>query len=58
MLFNRVLGWFKYIYIYIYEMGSSYTWCNFIRVTPFLDHWFAKDLMVKNSLIIMSLLNI
>ena len=35
------------IYIYIYiererererEIGSSYTWCNFIRVTPFLKH--------------------
>ena len=29
------------IYIYIErerEIGSSYTWCNFIRVTPFLKH--------------------
>ena len=24
--------------IYIYEIGSSYTWCNSIRVTPFLNH--------------------
>ena len=23
------------IYIYIYEVGSSYTWCNLKRVTPF-----------------------
>ena len=39
---------FNYIYIYIYrerererEMGSSYTWCNFTRVTPgvtFMNH--------------------
>ena len=40
------------IYIYIYrererEIGSSYTWCNFIRVTPFLKHWFVLDLRVK-----------
>ena len=36
-----------YIYIYIYEMGSSYTWCNLTRVTPFIDHKFVIDLMVK-----------
>ena len=30
-------------------MGSSYTWCNSKEVTPFLDHWFLWDLMVKNS---------
>ena len=39
-----------YIYIYIYmEIGSSYTWCNFIIITHFLNHWFQKDLMVKNA---------
>ena len=30
-------------------MSSSYTWCNFIIVTPFLNHWFQKDLTVKNA---------
>ena len=30
-------------------MGSSYTWCNSTKVTPFLDHRFQKDLMVKKS---------
>ena len=25
--------------IYIYEMGSSYTWCNSKKVTHFLNHW-------------------
>ena len=28
----------KVIYIYIYEMGSSYTWYNFTRVTHFVNH--------------------
>ena len=35
------------VYIYIYEMGSSYTRCNLTRVTPFIDHKFVIDLMVK-----------
>ena len=35
-----------YIYIYI-QMGSSYTWCNLTRVTPFVDRRFVIDLMVK-----------
>ena len=26
------------VYIYIYGLGSSYTWCNFTRVTQFLDY--------------------
>ena len=30
-------------------MGSSYTWCNSIRVTPFLGRRFPKDRMVKNK---------
>ena len=39
---------FENIYIYIYiEMGSSYTWCNLKKVTPFIDHRFVIDLMVK-----------
>ena len=40
----------NYIYIYIYrerEIGSSYTWCNLTRVTPFVDRRFVIDLMVK-----------
>ena len=40
-----------YIYIYIYihiEISSSYTWCNFIRVTHFLDDRFSLDLTVIN----------
>ena len=28
-------------------MGSSYTRCNFIRVTLFLDHRFLKNPIVK-----------
>ena len=42
-----------YIYIYIYrerererEMSLSYTWCNLIRVIPFLYHRFLLDLIV------------
>ena len=27
-----------WLYIYIYEMGSSHTWCNFTKVTHFIDH--------------------
>ena len=47
----------EHIYIYIYkEMGASYTWCNFTRVTPFLDHWFVLDLRVKKTFIAMYLL--
>ena len=37
--------------VYIY-MGSSYTWYNFSRVTPFLDHWSPRDLMIKKTLLI------
>jgi hypothetical protein len=37
--------------VYIY-MGSSYTQYNFSRVTPFLDHWSPRDLMVKKTLLI------
>ena len=36
-----------YIYIYICEMSSSYTWCNLTRVTSFVDRRFVIDLMVK-----------
>ena len=36
-------------FIFFKEMGSSYTWYNFKRVTYFLHHWFLLDLMVKNS---------
>ena len=55
-----VLGWnFVHgpynIYIYIYrerererERGSSHTWCNSSKITPFLDLKFLKNLMVKN----------
>ena len=28
-------------------MGSSYTWCNLTRVTPFIDHRFVIDPMIK-----------
>ena len=42
--------WTYLIYIYIYiELGLSYTWCNSIRVTPFLSHRFPKDLTVKKK---------
>ena len=57
-----------YIYIYIYierererEVGSSYTWCNFTRVTLFFffNHRLALDLMVNNILcLVISILNI
>ena len=30
-------------------MGSSYTWCNSIRVTPFLSRRFMRDPMDKNK---------
>ena len=30
-------------------MGSSYTWCNSYRVTPFLSRRFPKDRTVKNK---------
>ena len=40
-----------YIYIYIYKIGSSYIWCNFTKVTHFLDRRFLKDLMVKKKII-------
>ena len=30
-------------------MGSSYTWCNFTRVTPFLSHRFMRDPTDKNK---------
>ena len=33
----------------IYEVGSSYTWCNSTRVIPFLSHIFSKDLTVKKK---------
>ena len=29
------------------EMGSSYTWFNLTKVTPFVDRRFVNDLMVK-----------
>ena len=48
---NKNLLWmyfYKELKTYILpEMGSSYTWCNFTRVTPFLSHRFPKDLTVK-----------
>ena len=31
-------------------MGSSYTWCNFIRATPFLSHRFLRDLTVEKNI--------
>ena len=38
----------KKIYIYIYiEMSSSYTWCNLIKITSFVDRRFVIDLMIK-----------
>ena len=33
------------------EMSSSYTWCNFTKVTHFLDRRFLKDLTVKKNII-------
>ena len=45
---NKKLKTSIYIYIYMYiSMGSSYTWCNLTRVTPFVDRRFVIDLMVK-----------
>ena len=35
---QRCLCFQKCLYIYIYEMGSSYILRNFIRVTPFMNH--------------------
>ena len=46
----------NYIYIYIYrerererEMGSSYTWCNSYKLTPFLHRRFLRNLTVKKT---------
>ena len=36
-------------YIYIYEMCSSYIWCNSTKVTHFLDHIFLRDLTIKKK---------
>ena len=36
-------------------MNSSYTKCNLTRVTPFVDHKFIIDLMIKKIYIIMFL---
>lgn len=36
-------------YIYIYEVGSTYTWCNFYKVTHFLYRRFLRDLTVKKK---------
>ena len=33
--------------IYIYEMSSNYTRCNFVNVTPFLHRKFVGNLTVK-----------
>ena len=44
--------------LYIYEMGSSYTWCNLTRVIHFLHCRFLLDLAVKKGQLSMSLLNI
>ena len=35
------------IYIYIYEMDSSYTWCNSYKLTSFLHRRFVSDLTAK-----------
>ena len=35
------------IYIYIYEIDSSYTWSNSYKLTPFLHSRFLRNLMVK-----------
>ena len=39
----------RLLLLYIYEMGSSYIWCNSTRVTHFLSHRFPKDLTVKKK---------
>ena len=36
---------------FLFEMGSSYTWCNSCKVTPFLHCRFLKDLTVKKDTI-------
>ena len=35
------------VYIYIYEMSSSYTWCNSCKVTHFLHRRLIWDLTAK-----------
>ena len=35
----------------LYEISSSYTWYNFIRVTPILNHWFLTYLTVEKMLV-------
>ena len=36
-----------YIYIFIYEMGSNYTWCNSYKLTHFFHCRFLRNLTVK-----------
>ena len=38
-----------YIYIYIYEIGSSHTWCNFYKLTHFLHRRFSRNLTIKKT---------
>ena len=37
------------VFASFYEMGSSYTWCNLTKVTPFVDRRFVIDLTVKKN---------
>ena len=37
------------VFAYIYEMGSSYTWRNLTKVTPFVDRRFVIDLIIKKK---------
>ena len=48
---NLSLSLFLSLSIYIYEIGSSYTWCNFTKVTHFLHRKFLKDLTVEKNII-------
>ena len=56
-MLNKTYMWilwensYEVIYIYIYREREreSYTMCNLTRVTPFLDHRFLINLIVKNK---------
>ena len=43
----RSLGSLLDLYMCVYEIDSSYTWCNSYKITHFLHHRFKRDLIAK-----------
>ena len=48
--YNKYCIFYIYIYIYINEIGSSYTQCNSTKMTHFLSHRFMRDSTNKNKI--------